>query len=124
MALHAEVEPSISERVHLVRGDCASEEVWREHLPETTVVYASNLLFDATLNARLAERVSSCASVRAVASLKPFEPPPAGFRESAQILVETSWRAPEEVQQAGSCEQAGSLVYVYRRVAAGPASGP
>ena len=80
-------------------------------------------------NARKTCRVSSwsvsrrclegCATVRVVASLKPF-PSLAGFREELpREMVETSWRAPEEVQQAGAIEQPGSLMYIYRRVAVG-----
>ena len=83
-----------SDRVVFINDDCASEAVWRDHLEHTTVAYASNLLFGEELMQRLARCLESCASLRAVASLKPFESPPlAGFVEVLpRVLVETSWR--------------------------------
>ena len=112
-------EAAFASRVRFINDDCAADAVWREHLDDTTVVYASNLLFGPELMERLARCLEGCATVRVVASLKPF-PSLAGFREELpREMVETSWRAPEEVQQAGAIEQPGSLMYIYRRVAVG-----
>ena len=118
-----------AERVTFVHGDCADEAVWQDHLADVSAVYVSNLLFDDALNARLARRLEAAASVRAVASLRPFEGGNAalggGFTEETprDLLVETSWRAPEELQQAGTLAPSGSLVYVYRRPPAGAQQG-
>ena len=105
-----------ADRITLLRADCAAAALWAAHLDGVaTAVYASNLLFDEALMRRLAERLEACASVRVVVSLKPFEPLRGFVEELPRELVETSWRAPEDLQQAGALEQSGSLVYVYRR---------
>ena len=109
-------------RVRLLQGDCADEELWSTHLEGVTVVYASNLLFDDRLNARLARRLEGAPSVRVVASLRPFEAPACalggGFVEATprDLIVETSWRAPDDLGQPGALPAAGSLMYVYERV--------
>lgn len=115
-ALLAVGDANVAARVFFVCGDCADEAVWRDHLRDATVVFASNLLFGDDLNERTALRLEASEAVRVVATLKPFVRPLQGFTEELPPeMVETSWRAPEEVLQAGPTAQAGSLVYVYRR---------
>lgn len=124
----------LASRIVFTQADCADPALWAvadldagSHgaegsdtcaLSGVTVVYASNLLFGQELMARLAARLEACHTVRAVASLRPWEPNGlAGFHEQQpRVMCETSWRAPEELQQVGaSAQYHGSLVYIYLR---------
>jgi hypothetical protein len=108
----------VASRVRLFCADCADPQLWREELTgRVTVVYASNLLFSAELNQRLSEALEAGgAPLRAVAALRPFTGGLLGFEEKEPFLVETTWRAPEELgalRRVG--EHEGSLVYLYVR---------
>jgi len=104
-------------RVSFVRGDCADASVWQENgLDASTVAYVSNLLFDQHLNARVKRLLEATPALRAVASLKRFAAPLAGFREPCEVLCETSWSAPlVVVGDGGEQPHAGSPVFVYER---------
>ena len=116
-------EASASQSVEFIHGDCADADVWRAALHDATVIYVSNLLFGEELQERLAQRLEELVdstrpqSIRLVLTLKPFHRVPKGYVEDEgepQLVVETSWRAPEELQVVGQIEHVGSRVYVYR----------
>ena len=108
--------------IEFIHGDCADADVWRAALHDATVMYVSNLLFGEELQERLAQRLEEVdstrpQSIRLVLTLKPFHRVPKGYVEDEgepQLVVETSWRAPEELQVVGQIEHVGSRVYVYR----------
>ena len=107
----------VASRVRLLCADCADPQLWREQLSKVTVAYTCNLLFSTELNQRLSEALETGgAPLRAVAAMRQFTGGLLGFEEKEPFLVETTWRAPEELgalREAG--EHEGSLVYLYVR---------
>ena len=106
--------------VKLIQADCADGTIWKSCLSTCTVIYVSNLLFDADLNARLKSCIESAGCLRSVASLKPWPDGLRGFRGPSEVRCETSWSAPLlVVDAAGEAEShQGSLVYIYERCSA------
>ena len=81
------VDEDTARRATLLQGDCADAELWAGGaLSKCTCVYASNMLFDANLNARLKRCVEGCVSVRCVAAYKPFDEGLYGFGEPYEVL--------------------------------------
>lgn len=104
--------------VRLLLGDCADAGLWRGELGASSVVYASNLLFDDGLNERLRTCLEECASIRCVAALKVWPDGLAGFGEPVEVRCETSWSAPLVIFDADKgcvAPHAGSPVFVYER---------
>ena len=122
-----ELSKDVAARVRLVQGDCADELLWQTSLSETTVVFASNLLFDAALNDRLRRRLEACASIRCVACLTQWPDGLAGFDEAYEVRCETSWSVGLTGfdHQAGAVQpRGGSPVYVYERGGGGGEEAP
>ena len=122
LAEEAREASASTQSVEFIHGDCADADVWRAALHDATVMYVSNLLFGEELQERLAQRLEEVdstrpQSIRLVLTLKPFHRVPNGYVEDEgepQLVVETSWRAPEELQVVGQIEHNGSRVYAYR----------
>jgi hypothetical protein len=106
--LAGEADADAASRVRLLQGDCADVAQWAAGgaLSECTCAYLDNLLFDAALNARLKERLESCASMQRVAAHLQWPNGLDGFGDPVEVRCETSW-------SANSAQ--GSPVYVYER---------
>ena len=93
-AAEAGPKPGHPPPVLFVCADCAAPHLWIEDGPLAcaTVVFTCSILFDDQLMSRLAQRIESCPTIRAVATLRRFPRAPRGFAEAAPAeACETSW---------------------------------
>ena len=115
------LEPAgVSSRVNLGCGDCADRLEWLPGgaLHEVSVVWTCSELFNDTLMNRLARRISSSGSVRAVATLRRFPRGLDGFqRQALPEMCEMSWTAALTNPEALGIhdQQVGAPVHIYTR---------
>ena len=115
----------VARRVKLIEGDCADRELWALHLADVSVIFISNLLFDAALNQRLLLCIEELAPrARVVATLLPIaDCGLTDFAEPREIFgLETSWMAPKPALANATTLRPGSRVYLYRRKEASAAA--
>ena len=127
---------AVASRVRFIEGDCASVGLWEgadTPLAGATVVWVCSTCFGAHLMERICGRLEAAASVRAVASLRPF----VRLRGFAEAMppepCEMSWNAAAKlaaigvggggaIQQLYDEEESGDAehVYIYERIGPPP----
>ena len=122
-SLDAENNDSIARKVRFLLGDVCSATIWATFAP--TVAYANSVLFGPDLMRCLGQQIEACPSLRVVASTRPWSDGLNGFSLSASdpdsmdptstLRVESSWRAADELNQAGQPRDPGTPIYVYVR---------
>ena len=120
VAALATSKADVRSRTSFILGDIGAPEAASALAGDSTVVWLSNLLFDAELMQRIARLLEAAPTVRCVAALRPIAGGLEGFVEDdAPIPCQMSWTTHSSAGGAGHHAGLGHPCVLYRRVTDG-----